>query len=54
MIDNAKCGSLCTSVTVREHRASREQFINAMVNEKHLDNFWTPKHFGRFLGDIFG
>ena len=41
MTDIAKYGSLCTSMTVREHRASREQFINAIINK----NSWTI--FGR-------
>ena len=42
------CVSLCTSVTVREHLACREQVVNIMGNKKYLDNFWTPKHFGHF------
>ena len=46
--DSVKYGSLCTSVTVREHGASREQFNNVMIKDKHLDNFWTPNILGIF------
>ena len=33
--------SLFPSVTVRDHLARREQFINIICNDKYLDNFWT-------------
>ena len=46
--DIALCISLCTSVVAREHLAFRKQFINIVSNDKCLDNFWTPKHFGHF------
>ena len=50
--DIAKCSSLCTSVTVREHRANWEQFINVIINNKHLDNFWR-QNFGALFGRQF-
>ena len=54
MNDIALCVSLCTSVIAREQLACREQVINVMINDTHLDNFWTSEHFGHFLDNIFG
>ena len=51
--DIALCVSLFTSVTVREHLACREQFINVMSNDKYLVNFWTSKHLDIFWTTFF-
>ena len=51
--DIAMCVSLCTTATVREHLAHTEWFINVMSKDKYLDDFWTPKHYGHFLGTNF-
>ena len=52
--DIAMCVSLCPSVTVRERLARRQQPINTICNDKYIGYFWTPKHFGHFVVDIFG
>ena len=41
-------------MSVREHLACKEQFLNVISNDKYLDNFWTPRHFGHLLDDISG
>ena len=47
--DIAMCVCLCTLVTIGEHLAYRELFINITSTEKYLGTSWTPKHFGHFL-----
>ena len=37
-----------TSVTFIEHHICSEHFLNIMSEDKYLDQFWTPKHFGYF------
>ena len=53
MDDIAICVSLCALLINREHLTCNRQLINVMSNEKYLDNFGTPKHFGQFLEDVF-
>ena len=38
--DIAMCIFPCTSVTVREHLACREHFLNAISTDKYGDNFF--------------
>ena len=35
-------------ISDRKHLVCRKQLINVMGEDKHLNNLWMPKHFGRF------
>ena len=48
MNDIALSVSVCTSVTVREDLACREQFINVTSNDEYLDNFGREKNLDIF------
>ena len=47
-VTDIKWAFLCSSVKIKRHIASKEQFINIMCSKKYLVNFLMQKHFGHF------